>query len=215
MKNQNTFLLIGLIVLIAVLIIVQLNFRLKTATPANTSISPITQTVSTTTPTTKTYSDALLSFQYSPILSVQQNGQTVEVTHSITYKHPDPCDFKDGTHELDTISDFKTSFTIINKNLKEYVQSSQYPGWEYVSKNPYISDFWGGYKVTEGVEGCGKDTYYLIISQNKTLVVERPLVAEFSPINADSNKYLNLPGIVLPDQADKFFSDILSTLRIK
>ena len=168
----------------------------------------------TTANSWKVYSDSSLTFKYPPILSLIQNGGTVILDHSIAYKHYDFGDMKGTSLPLDRFTDFSLSFKVFNQNLKELVQSSAYPGWDYVSQNPFKLGSFSGYRVTEGVEGSGKDVYYFSISSNKTLVLERVLIPELTPIDGDYKTYLNLPGIILPNQAEDFFTKILLSLKV-
>lgn len=166
----------------------------------------------------KTYTNNQLgfSFQYPSIISLKQDGSTMILSHSIAYQHNDFCDMKDGPDSvLEKFTDFGLSFTIYNKNLKDLVQSSAYPGWDYVSKNPFMFGSFNGYKITEGIEGCGKDVYYFVISPTKTLVIDRTLIPEFTPINGNYQTYLNLPGIIPPSQEEEFFTKTLSSLQVQ
>ncbi|MBP9847337.1 MAG: hypothetical protein KBD43_14870 [Saprospiraceae bacterium] len=161
----------------------------------------------------KKYSDASISFEYPALISVKQDAGNITLSHSVDYKHPNPCDFKGDAPPLDQLSDFGVSLKIINQNLKEFVQSSAYPGWDYVSKNPFTFGSLNGYKVYVGVEGCGYDIYYLTISSAKTLIIQRNHVAEFNSINANYQTYLNLPGIISPNKGTEYFNHILSTIN--
>lgn len=161
------------------------------------------------------YSDASVSFEYPSVLHLETKGADITLTHSIPYKHPNPCDFKGDAPPLDRLIDFNTSIKIVHQSVKDYIQSSGWPTWDYVSKNPYSHGSFTGYRVTTGVEGCGQDLYYLTISPNKTLVIVRPFVAEFASVNADYQKYLDLPGVIVPDKATEYFSKLLSSLVIK
>lgn len=162
----------------------------------------------------KTYSNASLSFQYPSLLSLKQDGETVILDHSIAYKHYDFGDMKGDGPPLERFTDFSISFKVFNKNLKELVQSSSYPGWDYVSKNAFKFGSFEGFRITEGVEGSGKDVYYFSISSNKTLVIDRALIPELTPFNGEYQTYLNLPGIIPPVQAEEFFTKILSSLKV-
>ncbi len=163
----------------------------------------------------KTYRNEKYGFEfmYPLVLSVKQEGDKITLSHSIAYKHSNPCDFKGDAPPLEKFSDFHISFKVVNKNLKEFVQSSSYPGWDYVSKNPFTLDSWNGFKIMTGVEGCGANEYYLTISPSKTLVIGRSLITEFSNSVVDSQTYLNLPGVISPSHGEEFFTKILSALK--
>ena len=72
-----------------------------------------------------------------------------------------------------------------------------------------------GFRITNGVEGCGRLSYYFPDWGTKTLVVNRALITEFNPIVAHYQTYLQLPGIIPPDEEQKLFVTILSSFRIK
>lgn len=161
----------------------------------------------------KTYSDSSLSFEYPSLLSVKKEGEVIKLAHSVAYKHPNPCDFKGDAPPLERLSDFDVSILVVDKSVKDYIQSGGWPNREYVLENPYKLGDFQGYRITPGIEGCGQDLYYFVISPNKTLVITRPLIAEFNSINAEYQKYLSLPGIITPTQAEDIFTKILSTLK--
>jgi hypothetical protein len=164
-----------------------------------------------------TYSDNYLSFESPNKISIKREGEVLKLSHSIAYKHPDPCDFKGGAPEKTILTDLDASFTIVDQSVKDYVvQSANYDGWwDYVSANPFEIGSLKGYKVMAGVEGCGEDIYYLSISPNKTLVIKRALITVFNPIIANYQEYLNLPGIINPNEADVIFNRLLGSLEVK
>ncbi|MFA6295679.1 MAG: hypothetical protein WC666_04700 [Candidatus Paceibacterota bacterium] len=221
MKNsQKGFVAPLLIVIIALLFVgggmyIYKNNKAKVPVIAdNTGIQQSDQVLQKTIkPEINTYSDASVSFEYPSSLLVKPQGETVTLNHSIAYKHSDPCDFKGDAPPLERLSDFSVSIKVVNKNLKELVQSSSYPGWDYVSKNPFKSGSLNGYKIMSGVEGCGEYIYYLTISPTKTLVINRAIVTEFEPIIAEYQTNLNLPGIISPNQAEEYFTKILSSFK--
>lgn len=220
MKNlQKRFVTPLLIAVIALLIIgggIYLYMNKKVVLPVvvdtETQLSNQVQQVNTSS--WKTYSNASLSFQYPTLLSLKQDNDTVTLSHSIAYKHYDFGDMKGDQPPLERFTDFYISFKVFNKNLKELVQSSAYPGWDYVSKNSFKFGSFEGFRITEGVEGSGKDVYYFSISSNKTLVIDRALIPELTPFNGEYQTYLNLPGIIPPPQAEEFFTKILTSLKV-
>ena len=163
----------------------------------------------------KTYSNSNLSFKYPPLLSLEKQGETIGLSHSIVYKHPDVCDFTGDAPPRERLYDFGFNFSVVNSSVKDWVQSFEYPGWDYVSSNPYKLGSWNGYKISEGIEGCGMDKYYFFISPAKTLVIDRAIVTEFNPIVGNYQTYLNLTGVISPSQADEFFTKILSTFKFE
>jgi hypothetical protein len=164
-----------------------------------------------------TYSDNYLSFESPDKVSVKREGEVLKLSHSIAYRHPDPCDFRGGAPEKTILTDLDASFTIVNQSVKDYVvQSANYDGWwDYVSSNPFELGSLKGYRAMVGVEGCGEDYYYLSISPNKTLVIKRALITVFNPIIANYQEYLDLPGIIDPNEADLIFNRLLGSLEVK
>jgi hypothetical protein len=153
------------------------------------------------------------SFEYPSVLKQGINGENIILSHSIDYRHNNACDFKGDSLPLEKLTDFGVSFMFVDKSIKDFVQSSSYLDWDYISSNPFRSGSLNGYKVMEGIEGCGNNTYYITVSQNKTLVIYRSLITELSPIVLDYKKYLALPGIISPEQQDKYFDRILSSIK--
>jgi len=152
-------------------------------------------------------------FKYPALLSLKQEGEIVKLNHSISYKHADPCDFKGDAPPLDNLADFDVSFQIIGKSPKDYIQSIQWPNWDYVSKNPFQFGGFSGFKISPGVEGCGEDIYYLSVATNRTLVIRRPFVSELNGSVAGREAFLKLHGIILPEEEKGLFNQIFSSLK--
>ncbi len=189
--------------------------NLPTASSTNIVTTPPSPIIQATTPDWKKYSDASFSFEYPALLSMKKNGETITLDHSIPHKHPNHCDFVGNLPPLENLTDFGLVFQVIDKNLSEYIGSKDFPGPNYVFSNPFSINSLNGYEIMIGVEGCGNYTYYFPISQDKTLIVTRSLISEFiSTVTEDRQKYLNLPGIISPDQEENYFNQILSTLKL-
>lgn len=188
----------------------------QTSTQNNPVNSPVQEkpvSLQTNTSDWKKYSDASISFEYPALTSVKLDGGTISLSHSIPYRHANPCDFKGTALPLDRFEDFNISLKVVNQNLKDFVQGNTNPSWDYVSKNPFTSGTLNGFKISSGVEGCGEDIYYITISSTQTLVIHRRYIAEFNSINGDYRTYFNLPGIISPDKEEEYFNHILSTLK--
>ncbi len=193
------------------------------------------------------------NFTYPTILTLTKDGgfedgtgvnDTITLTHSIPYKHTDPCDFKGDKAQLENLTDFKISMRIFNTDIKTMMQENE---GSYIMDNFFngdipvtaldadgspISEYESsiaqtgslpkdsskessliGYRVTSGVEGCGRDNFYFPMSAEQTLFINRPFVSEFSPIVSDGQKYLSLDGVIKPEEADKIFNDLLSSIK--
>jgi hypothetical protein len=210
MKKHLTIILLLILIILAGLFILQ---QQKGASDSNT-VSPTPVPVVDSSEWS-TYSDNYLSFQYPNMISIKREGEVLRLSHSIAYRHPDPCDFKGDAPEKTILTDFDASFTVVNQNLKEYVESSDFPGWDYVSNNPFEFTTFRGYAVKLGVEGCGEVIYYFSISPNKTLVIKHALVTVFNPIIANYQEYLKLPGIIDPTEEFLIFNRLLGSLEVK
>jgi len=193
-----------------------------TETTPNTTAS---QSSSSETGDLKVYNGSSFGFEYPKIISLSQQGEKILLTHSINYQHPDPCDFKGDAPQLDKLTDFNVSLVVSNKNLKDTIDANEssdmiknsFKG-DTVELSPGVIDSFNagsltGYRITAGIEGCGMYTYYFSIAQDKTLAVTRSFISEFLPINADSKKYLSLPGIITPAQEEEFFNKILASFK--
>lgn len=210
MKKHLTTILLLILIILAGLFILQ---QQKGASDSKTITPSPVPVVSSSE--WSTYSDNYLSFESPNKISIKREGEVLNLSHSIAYRYRDPCDFKGGEPEKTILTDFDASFTVVNQNLKKYVESSDFPDWDYVSSNPFEIGSLKGYKVMVGVEGCGEDIYYLSISPNKTLVIKRALITVFNPIIANYQEYLNLPGIINPNEADAIFNRLLMSLEVK
>ena len=204
-----------LITLLGLLIIVGGYYLFTTPKKVPASIS---ETSSSTDPAAnvqiKKYIGSDFSFQYPAALQALQNNATVTLTHSVPYKHTNPCDFKGDGPKLDALTDFSMTIKVVPQSVKDYLQSSGWPDWNYVSQNPFTLGAWSGYHIAPGAEGCGEDLYYLTVSPNQTVVITHPFVAEFAEINGNHQKYLGLPGVIAPTTSEAYFSQILASLKI-
>ena len=231
--------LIGLLLALVMLLIGTVLYLLMTREQGTApALPPVTNLdINTTSPAattnnnqnkdTLTYNNSLFAFQYPLILKVNDQGETVDLTHSVAYAHPDLCELRDGVKNLDAITDFDVSFALLSENLKtavkeivpESIFSDYFKGDTVVVTPGYIDDFNAGslkgYRITNGNEGCGEYAYYFPIGKNSTLMVKRNFVPEFQPINANYKAYLKIPGIVPPEQEEKYFDSILSSFKIK
>lgn len=163
----------------------------------------------------QTYSDDYISFEYPSNIKLDKTNNIIILSHSVPYTHPNPCDFKGDAPPLDKLTDFNVSIEVVNRSPKDYLENDSWPGWDFVSKNPFQFGYFSGYKVTPGVEGCGQDMYYLTISPNKTLIIIRPLISEFNTTNEEYQKLLDLPDIINSNKADLLFTEILSSIKVK
>ncbi len=209
MKNtQRGSTTVVLVIVIIILVVLGAFFYGKSSSQqAGTNPTPVSGL--------EKYSDETISFEYPKVLTATKKGNEVTLAHSIPYVHGNPCDFKGDAPPLKDLTDFSASFKVVNKGIQDYVVTSGWPDWDYVSKNPFTSGSWKGYMVSPGVEGCGENIYFLSVTPTQTLIITMPFAAEFNSINADFQKYLDLPGVIVPNQAGTYFNQILSSIKVK
>lgn len=171
----------------------------------------------------KTFIIGTLEFSYPQTLTLEKNTYAVTLTHSIPHEHPNTCDFKGDAKPLKNLTDFSASFkffakpmaVVIKSNPQSYL-ASQITSDGQLTLSPGTIDSYEagklkGYKVTEGVEGCGQYLYYFPISSHETLLVTRAFVPEFNSINGQAATNLKLPGIIPPAEAETIFKAILES----
>lgn len=178
----------------------------------------------------KLYRDDEYGFEikYPPkLISISKKDDKIVMIHSIEYEHQDPCDFKGGAPLLKKLTDFRVSLKLFSKNVQETIIATTS---DYFVSHMLINDTLKlvtgyidtvsigtleGYRVTNGVEGCGYYAYYFPLNHDHTLLVERSFITELLPIIKDSKKYSELPGIIPLEKEERLFDQILSTLRLK
>ncbi len=70
-----------------------------------------------------------------------------------------------------------------------------------------------GFRISQGVEGCGRYTYYFILNQEHTLVATRAFITELNSIIRTYKENLKLPGVIPPEKEEQLFNQILSTFK--
>lgn len=183
-------------------------------------------TSSTNTSAWKTYTNKNLGIElkYPKQLLLSSIDRGINLKHSIFYKHGDFCNLKEEKMINDMV-DFDLKIQIFTKNLKETIQNTNSHTLDSLYKNGQLmADSPGyferisiaelnGYKLWQGVEGCGEIDYYFPLSDSKTLYLSRSLVGELSNTSGLKDEYLKLPGIISPTQEENYFSQILSTFK--
>jgi len=175
-----------------------------------------------------TYSDPHgFSFTYPPTLTISQDATSTTISHSLPFIHPNPCNFAGLTQEnIPELIDFHVTFSLENHPLIDTIIDQHGVPWFMANHvidsslqispgfiDPVTIGSLSGYKITQGVEGCGNYTYYFSLGTSRTLVVIREMIPQFSGAVADVDTYLALPGVIKPDQEDYLFARILSTFK--
>jgi hypothetical protein len=159
-------------------------------------------------------------------LAASRQDTALVLTHSIAYLHPNPCDFRGDGGSLGDLTDFRVTFDVLEKGLtdaitdtegSDYVVSTYFPSGSLRAPDETVgrASFGGlsGYRVTSGVEGCGRTAYYFTTPTGRTLVVTRQSVPEFTSGNANTDDILDLPGVLRPEDGTALFERIMGTVR--
>ncbi len=168
-----------------------------------------------------------LKYPTTPFTS-ETSTNKLTLTHNVAYQHADVCDAKGDAAPLDDLTDFDVSFESYDKNLADTVTALEPTGFadenlsedksEFVAQDGFIEQVTigklDGWRVISGAEGCGEYRYYFPIAGNKTLVVRRAFVPEFSDINANQKEALAVEGALSPAQADAAFDAILKAVTV-
>jgi hypothetical protein len=186
----------------------------------------------TQTPTqTFTSADQSISFTYPAALSVSQKNNVITLHHQIAYSHSDACDFKGTSGTLPNLTDFHVTIQMFNGTVASTAAvvdpslttndktNNNFAGDVLKLNSGFIDSYnngvWNGYTVTEGVEGCGRITYYLPVSTSRTLVIQKQLIGELSSVSGMRMTILALPGIISPDQNTTILNAIIQSLSVK
>lgn len=238
MKGSVKLIVIAIVVLVLMLLVIAgLFFSIQSPPVYNppTGLPEIVSNVPTSlsqserpvSVTSKNYSSKKfgLSFTYPTEIKVNENDQEINLSHSIPYKNYG-CDMRGDGIQYDNLTDFGIKIQVINKPFTEAVQlDSPYmaneifvdggmviaPGFIDSYKNGVLD----GYAIYMGAEGCGQTVYYFEITDNKTLIIKRHQVQEFSgAITEDVRKaVLAVSGVITPEKEKVFFDQILSSIK--
>lgn len=189
--------------------------------------SPVAPYVSVDTSQWKTHQSAMFSLRYPPVLSLRSKKGMLTIEHSVPYRYYEPCSQRGGGAPYEELTDFDVSFEYYpDISLEDafapdnhYIYEEFWKDGALTLSPGFIDEFQvgslKGYRITGGVEGCGRYEYYFPISSSSTLVVKRAIIAEFSRVaTLEYQKYLKVPGIIRPEDEEKIFIGILSTFRI-
>lgn len=220
----------ALIILCAAIAMFFLSYNSQDINPPKTSfITPIPSLISPTPNNeqeTAMYNGDALSFEYPKILTLEGNEQSgITLNHAVHYPHQNPCDFSGESIELENITDFLVEIKVFSQSLEEVLIDTQDSSFvkENISQGAlqispgFIDEIkignLSGYRITQGVEGCGKYDYYF--SENGQIIhIVRSFIPEFDPIHINSQEYLNIKGIIPPEQEAQIFNQIIFSLEL-
>lgn len=225
----HLFLIFG-IVLVGIVGIVYFAIKsgqIKLNSPQNSTQQP-TSPSPTQLPDTsewKTYRNDRLGFELKhPEFLVLTEKGVIELTHSITHTLPNPCNFTSVKYpDLEKLIDFHVEFDSSPVSLEKVIKSREPDIYNQYWKNGRLESSQGfiepsntshleGYKITQGIEGCGYSTYYFPVGSG-TLIATRHQITPLIPVVTDYKKNLSLPGIIKPQEEERLFNQILSTFR--
>ena len=186
------------------------------------------QNLSPTKTTDKQYYEtADLKIPLPAPMFVKDENSAITLFHTVeTFSHTDFCDFKGDSLPTTTLRDFtvKFSFTTLSMEkailkfggdyLKEYINiDGSIKESEGFLEKTKIGDR-EGYKLTQGVEGCGYEQYYFQ-TENGILIIQKNFVPELTDLNTQKEKFSSIPGVILPDKATEFFEETVKNVIIK
>ena len=159
--------------------------------------------------------------------AVKEENGMVTLFHTVeTFSHTDFCDFRGDSLPTTTFKDFtvKISFTDLaldkallkfgGNYLKEFINTDgTIKESEGFLEKTKIGAF-EGYKLSQGVEGCGNDQYFFPV-KNGVLVIKKDLVPELTNLSTQSEKFKTTAGVILPDKANQIFEEIIKNIIIK
>lgn len=150
---------------------------------------------STPTPALKSFKNQSFYLKYPSVLTVTELPKGLRLSHSVDYNHTDFCDLKDGSI-IGQVTDFDLTITVNDppKNLSDF--------------QPITLAGLTGQFMQQSVEGCGQVVYYF---PDQKLTLVNKLVGEFSHVNPARQEFLNLSGIITPDQNQQFIDTIISS----
>ena len=181
----------------------------------------------------KTYRDKVRKFEIkypAKLIRLSKGDQELRLLHSIPFEHPNPCDFDDNPDPaLAELTDFSVGIEVVSRDLRGAVVLYEGSAAEYVLAR-FTSDsvlkiepgyidtvrigLLYGYRISQGVEGCGRFTYYFILDSVNTLVVTRAYTTELM-YSSSKDKYLNLQGAIPPKEENELFNRILSSFKFR
>jgi hypothetical protein len=164
-----------------------------------------------------------LKFRYpAPLLTVSGQEGSVSLVHSVPYRHEDFCRLEEDAY-LSVVVDFDVSLTVLPTNLPEAFRqlqsdfiASRFLKDDQIETSPGFIDCvqigsFRGYRVTEGVEGCGFRRFYFGIDEKRTMVVTWTKVGELSAVCRYRDEVLAVPGVIDEGQAAKLFDGVISS----
>jgi len=165
--------------------------------------------------------DNQLQFSYPlDLLSVTADSNGVTLSHSVPFRHPNPCDFEGDSQDLDRFLDFSVSLKLENRPMMEAIKNRfayavvpRRTKLDVYGADSLIDEIewgkigaWSGNRVHWSVESCGSQVYFFAAG-NRTLVAERSVISLFQTTWIDTVR--TLPGVITPEREEELFADII------
>jgi hypothetical protein len=174
-------------------------------------------------------------FQYKypdELLILEETDSSTSLHHALQlsdgYAQSCATVFEQAKQSTELI-DFEMVIAIFDGNLKEaalHYEQADYTPDDFtldedtgkISGGPLqevnIAAFHLGYSSYEGAEMCGLNRYYFPLASNKILVIERAVITELTEYGFNQKLFLSLPDVILPDEEEELFLQILSTFEL-
>ena len=159
--------------------------------------------------------------KYQPILTKTVKGPSIRLTHETpSVPHHDVCDFKgDSTKDRTFITDVDLTIEVgeeLDKEIASRTNASVMENGKYIQSPGFFEKVTigkkTGYKLTEGVEGCGRYTYFIRLNPKISLIVVQQFVPELIGVTVED--YSTTPGIIQLDESEIFVKQIISSATV-
>lgn len=162
-----------------------------------------------------------LEFEYPDLLKVTEKEGVITVEHRVAYKHSNPCDGRglSEDHDSKEIFDFYVQISLLSLTPTELFRQ------EVMQKNDEgmvvgihntVRVTYGvldGFRMFVGNRGCGYNSYFFQLADEKVLRVVRYLVPEFEVSEKEKQAASRLRQIILPEQEEHIFREMLTSFR--
>ena len=166
--------------------------------------------------------DLGLELQYPPErLHLQAEDEQIILTHAVPFTHSDYCN-EAVVDTLNEFTDFHVKIKHFRGTLAEAIgtEHSDFLISQIVDNNTLIQSAeveqvtigsLQGHVITATLEGCGKRTYVFPVTDDEFLLVVRTIIGAWYQ-NRDF--YERVAGVILPEQEQHLFENVVSTLRV-
>ena len=163
-----------------------------------------------------------IGFDYPKILKVWEKEGIITIEHKVSFKHREPCNGSGlpPYQKAKEIFDFFAQITVLpltpTEVFRQAVMERDTDGDLTGIKNTVRVTFGSldGFRLYNGSHGCGPYSYFFQLSDQKVLKVDRYPASEFKEVpEREKEMYSRLRQIILPEQEEHFFREILTSLK--